>query len=92
MHPTASRLAAVHRYLMPDVDEASFGTFINAHLVAEKVGPARVHELYEEYCPGAYSLPDQGYIARVHPLELWLLGYLLQHTQASFNEAVTASN
>ncbi len=92
MHPTASRLAAVHRYLMPDVDEATFGTFINAHLVAEKVGPARVHELYEKYGPGAYSLPDQGYIARVHPLELWLLGYLLQHPQASFNEAVTASN
>ncbi len=87
MHPTASRLAAVHRYLMPDVD-----TFINAHLVDEKVGPARVHELYIKYGPGAYSLPDQGYIARVHPLELWLLGYLQQHPQASFNEAVTASN
>ncbi len=58
----------------------------------EKVGPARVHELYVKYGPGAYSLPDQGYIARVHPLELWLLGYLQQHPQASFNEAVTASN
>ncbi len=92
MHPTASRLAAVHRYLMPNVDEATFGTFINAHLSDEQVGPARVHELYGKYGPGAYSLPDQGYIARVHPLELWLLGYLQQHPQATFNEAVTASN
>jgi membrane peptidoglycan carboxypeptidase len=92
MHPTASRLAAVHRYLMPNVDEATFGTFINAHLIDDNVGPARVHELYVKYGPGAYSLPDQGYIARVHPLELWLLGYLQQHPQASFNEAVTASN
>ena len=92
MHPTASRLAAVHRYLMPNVDEATFGTFINAHLLEEKVGPARVHELYVKYGPGAYNLPDQGYIARVHPLELWLLGYLQQHPQATFTDAVTASD
>ncbi|WP_137889266.1 transglycosylase domain-containing protein [Pseudomonas sp. 2FE] len=92
LRPTASRLAAVHRYLMPEVDEATFGTFINAHLPQEKVGEKRIHELYGKYGPGAYSLPDQGYIARVHPLELWLLGYLLQHPQASFKDAVTASD
>ncbi|WP_137818859.1 transglycosylase domain-containing protein [Pseudomonas sp. 2FG] len=92
LRPTASRLAAVHRYLMPEVDEATFGAFINAHLPQEKVGEKRIHELYGKYGPGAYSLPDQGYIARVHPLELWLLGYLLQHPQASFKDAVTASD
>ena len=48
-------------------------------------------ELYQNYGPGAYNLPDQGYIAKVHPLDLWLVGYLLQHPQAKFSEALVAS-
>ncbi|MGH8435762.1 MAG: transglycosylase domain-containing protein [Pseudomonas sp.] len=92
LRPTASRLAAVHRYLMPEVDEATFGAFINAHLVKDKVDEKRIHELYSKYGPGSYSLPDQGYIARVHPLELWLLSHLQQHPKSSFNEAVAASD
>ena len=88
---TSVRLAAVHRYLMPEVDEATFGAFLRAHVPHEKLSDKRIRELYLNYGPGAYSLPDQGYIARVHPLELWLLGYLLEHPQAGFNDAVVAS-
>ncbi|AYC33894.1 penicillin-binding protein [Pseudomonas cavernae] len=91
LRPTATRLAAVHRYLMPSVDEQTFGAFINAHLQKDKIDAERIHELYVKYGPGAFDLPDQGYIARVHPLELWLLGYLLENPQASFKDAVTAS-
>jgi membrane peptidoglycan carboxypeptidase len=36
-------------------------------------------------------LPDQGYIARVHPLELWLVGYLRRQPESSFSSAVEAS-
>ncbi|UVE18801.1 transglycosylase domain-containing protein [Pseudomonas sp. LS44] len=91
LRPTASRLAAVHRYLMPGVDEQTFGAFVNAHLPQEKIGEERIHELYMKYRPGAFDLPDQGYIARVHPLELWLLGYLLENPQASYKDAANAS-
>ncbi|NQD91328.1 penicillin-binding protein [Pseudomonas sp. CrR25] len=88
---TSVRLAAVHRYLMPEVDEATFAAFLRAYLPQEKLTDKRITQLYLDYGPGAYSLPDQGYIARVHPLELWLLGYLLENPQASFNDAVVAS-
>ena len=37
------------------------------------------------------DLPDQGYIAKVHPLDLWLLGYLLKNPGASLTEMVNAS-
>uniref|UniRef100_UPI00352A84B7 hypothetical protein n=1 Tax=Salmonella sp. M265 TaxID=3240301 RepID=UPI00352A84B7 len=43
------------------------------------------------YGPGKFNLNDQGYVARVHPLELWLLGYLQKQPQATFGEAVAAS-
>lgn len=88
---TSVRLAAVHRYLLPAADEATFGAFLQAHLPQEKLSDARIAQLYKQYGPGAYNLPDQGYIARVHPLELWLLGYLIEHPQATFSDAVTAS-
>ncbi|MGL5535650.1 MAG: transglycosylase domain-containing protein, partial [Aeromonas veronii] len=51
----------------------------------------RVNQLYVSYGPGKYSLPDQGYIARVHPLELWLLAYLKAFDKATFADAVAAS-
>jgi membrane peptidoglycan carboxypeptidase len=88
---TSVRLAAVHRYLMPHADEASFAAFLRKYLPQEKLSDKRIAELYKSYGPGTYSLPDQGYIARVHPLELWLLGYLIEQPQATFSNAVAAS-
>ncbi|MFA7941953.1 transglycosylase domain-containing protein [Pseudomonas brenneri] len=95
MHPTAIRLAAVHRYLLPQASQQSFNSFVRAHLIhtkaPEKLTDERLEKLYQNYGPGAYDLPDQGYIAKVHPLDLWLLGYLLNKPDATFTQAVTAS-
>jgi len=91
LRQTSVRLSAVHRYLLPQADEATFAAFLRAQLPQEKLIDQRIARLYQEYGPGAYSLPDQGYIARVHPLELWLLGYLISNPQASFSDAVAAS-
>jgi len=94
MHPTAMRLAAVYRYLLPQANQDSFNRFVRAHLptkAPEKLTDERLAKLYNDYGPGAYDLPDQGYIAKVHPLELWLLGYLLNHPDATFTQAVAAS-
>jgi len=91
MRPTPSRLAAVHRYLMPEADRASFDRFLKARLPTAALTDKAVDSLYERYAPGAYSLPDQGYIARVHPLDLWLLGYLIKHPEAGISEVIAAS-
>jgi membrane peptidoglycan carboxypeptidase len=95
VHPAASRLAAVHRYLLPDASQSAFNAFVRAHTADERGQPAltekRLDDLYYAYGPGKFDLPDQGYIARVHPLDLWLVGYLLQNPDATFKDAVTAS-
>ena len=91
LRQTSVRLGAVHRYLLPHADEETFAAFLRAHLPQEKLTDQRIASLYRDYGPGAYSLPDQGYIARVHPLELWLLGYLIDNPQATFSDAVAAS-
>ncbi|MCD5995120.1 penicillin-binding protein [Pseudomonas sp. CDFA 602] len=95
IHPTAIRLAAVHRYLLPGADQNTFNAFVRAHLddskATSRLTEKRMAELYKSYGPGAYDLPDQGYIARAHPLDLWLVGYLLKHPDAQFKDAVAAS-
>lgn len=91
LRQTSVRLAAVHRYLIPQADEETFAAFLRAQVPHEKLTDQRIARLYLDYGPGAYSLPDQGYIARVHPLELWLLGFLIENPQASFADAVAAS-
>ncbi|SDN94649.1 transglycosylase domain-containing protein [Pseudomonas jinjuensis] len=96
LRPWPVRLAAIHRYLQPQADLATFSEFVQARLkqgkyVGEKVTEKRMADLYKRYGPGAYDLNDQGYIARVHPLELWLLSYLQKQPQATFADAVAAS-
>ncbi|PRA29210.1 transglycosylase domain-containing protein [Pseudomonas poae] len=95
LHPTAIRLAAVHRYLLPDASRESFNRFVRSRLAGAKAQQTltdkRLDTLYDSYGPGAYDLPDQGFIAKVHPLELWLAGYLINHPDATFSDAVKAS-
>lgn len=91
LRPTATRLAAVHRYLVPQASMEEFSTFLQQRLPNAQLSERRLEQLYHSYGPGAYSLPDQGYIARVHPLDLWLLDYLQHHPDASFNDAAEAS-
>ncbi|MBD1588061.1 transglycosylase domain-containing protein [Pseudomonas typographi] len=91
LRTTPVRLAAVYRYLFPQAPRAQFDSFIGEHWKATALTPKRLGQLYDQYGPGAYALPDQGYIARVHPLDLWLLGYLLEHPDASLDQALAAS-
>ncbi|SDT34466.1 transglycosylase domain-containing protein [Pseudomonas prosekii] len=95
MRPTPIRMAAVHRYLYPEAEQTAFNSFVRSHLkgakLNEKLTDERLERLYLSYGPGSYDLPDQGFIAKVHPLDLWLIGYLLNHPEAKFSEIVKAS-
>lgn len=95
MRPTPIRMAAVHRYLLPNASQEDFNTFVRSHLkgvkITEKLTDERLERLYLAYGPGTYDLPDQGFIAKVHPLDLWMIGYLLNHPDATFKDIVKAS-
>lgn len=91
LRPTPDRLAAVFRYLEPDAAVDALGAFLQARLGEKAPDAARVAQLYERYAPLALDLPDRGYVAGVHPLELWLVGYRLQHPDATLADALEAS-
>jgi membrane peptidoglycan carboxypeptidase len=91
IRPTARRLAVIHRSLEPGAIEAEFASFIRGQLNGETVSDATLRQLYETHAPGRYGLQDRGYLAGVHPLELWLVAYLRQHPRASLPDVLRAS-
>ncbi|WP_454458274.1 transglycosylase domain-containing protein [Thauera phenylacetica] len=90
LRPGADRLAAVFRYLEPEAPPQALADFL-ARRLGEPPAAARLAQLYARNAPEAYDLPDRGYVARVHPLELWLVAFRLQHPEATLAEAVAAS-
>jgi len=91
LRPNASRLAAVFRYLSPQAPASELDAFLRQRLDKESLADERISALYARSAPDAFDLPDRGFIARVHPLELWLVGYLSAHPQSTWSELVQAS-
>ena len=91
LRPGADRLTAVFRYLEPTASPEALGAFLSARLGDKAPEAPRVAQLYERFALDALDLPDRGYVARVHPLELWLVAYRRQHPRATLDEAVAAS-
>jgi membrane peptidoglycan carboxypeptidase len=46
---------------------------------------------YKAFAEKSYSFADWGYLAHLHPLELWLLGYLERQPAATYDEVLAAS-
>ena len=93
-HLTANpkRLAAVFRYLEPNADVAAMTRFLSSRVN----NPGRLNDsdyqyLFDTYGPDKFDLADRGYIAQIHPLELWLVAYLRAHPGAGWREIVKAS-
>jgi len=71
---TPRRFAAVYRYLEPQADLAAFEAALRrAFPGSAPPSPKTVESLYRTHAPDAYDLADRGYIAQIHPLELWVV-------------------
>ena len=79
---TPKRLAAIFRLLQPDIGIETFTSLLHSHLPDWKHSGRELRKLYDSYTPDAISLADRGYIAHVHPLELWTAAFLNQNPQA----------
>ncbi|WP_265583940.1 transglycosylase domain-containing protein [Chitinimonas koreensis] len=86
---TPRALATIFRTLYPEADQAAMAAFLARYGAA--ASPQQLARLYEEQAPGKFDLGDRGYLARLHPLELWLAAYLKAHPQARWAELVKAS-
>ncbi len=95
--PTVPRLASVFGELEPKADAGAMAEFIRRHLPdaaddAAALSGDALQALYKRYGGGAMSLADRGYVAGVHPLALWLAGWLRHHPQGNWQQALAASS
>ena len=89
--PIARRLAVVFQSVRPDAGRAALGAFLARYLPRDSVSDDDLWDLYRKYDPSQFSLQDRGYLAGIHPLELWLVAYLQDHPGATRGEIIEAS-
>ena len=83
--------AAAFLSVMPEADFDEFVLFMNEQFDGAAGTDAALRKLYDQHRNRRFNLSDQGYLARVHPLELWLVRYLMANPEASLKETVPAS-
>lgn len=86
-----SRLTMLYRALYPDHYEMALSAYLNAHLSKAAMAKEDLYDLYDKYSVEKFDLQDQGYITKIHPLELWLVSYLARHPKAAREEIIAAS-
>jgi membrane peptidoglycan carboxypeptidase len=88
---TPLRLAVLLRSIQPDKDVHAFRTTLREAFPTIKLTLEQANRLYAKLDPSRLSLADRGYLARIHPLELWTAAFLRQHPNTSKSELAQAS-
>ncbi|MDE1148474.1 MAG: transglycosylase domain-containing protein [Azospirillaceae bacterium] len=98
----ADRLAVIYRSVRPNATSADLARFLADHgardgddkpgAKPQPLKPATVAALFEKADPEQWSLNDRGYMAGVHPLELWLVAYLQETPSAPKRQMLKESS
>ncbi|TWB35862.1 transglycosylase domain-containing protein [Nitrospirillum pindoramense] len=101
------RLAVIYRSVRPNSTPEDLARFLAAHGATENetrapgahvnakpqpLKPATVAALFEKADPEKWTLNDRGYMAGVHPLELWLVAYLQESPKAPKRQMLKESS
>jgi len=91
MRATAYRLTMAFRTVKPDAGREELKAFLAARLGDALPDDGEIAKLYDKYSRDNFNSNDRAYLAKVHPLELWLVKYLLDNPAAGIREALAAS-
>jgi hypothetical protein len=90
-HPTPKRLAAAYRSVFPERPFEDFAAAVTALPAGVGLTEPDLRAWYDRYGRDRFTLADRAFLARMHPLELWLVEWLREHPGGSFEEAIAAS-
>jgi membrane peptidoglycan carboxypeptidase len=88
---TPIALTTVLRSVDPDADLDTLKSILASRVAADKLSRQPAETLYDTYTPARFSLMDRGFLARVHPLELWVAAYLRRNPGAELSQVLQAS-
>lgn len=97
---TTAAIAVIFRSVFPQEEFPVFAAYMRRAQNLKSFTDRELKDLYKNYAVDAYSLSDRGYVAGVHPLELWLVSWRWQNPaatrrdmlEASLNERITSYN
>jgi membrane peptidoglycan carboxypeptidase len=86
------RYAAAFRSVYPRAAREEFTAQARLRFGSNVISTAGLQRLYDAFAPEKSSLVDRAYTAHMHPLELWLVGYLQDQTRPpTLASAIAAS-
>ncbi len=88
---SAKHAAVMFRYVRPNDSVEGMAAFLRDTIQNANVSLGLVDKWYDDFAPGKFNLNDQGYLARVHPLELWLVKFLQDNPSIGIEKALAAS-
>ena len=86
---TTTRLAAIILSTEPGMDYDTFSA--RMHAVFPDLVEVAIDRYFKTIHPSKMPLHDRAYVAKVHPLELWLTTYLAENSDAPFARALADS-
>ena len=89
--PVPKRLATIYLSLHPHARLAPFQAFLASHAPDTVITEDELWDLFRSCSPEKLNLADRGYVAGLHPLELWVARYLQKHPGASWGQVLAAS-
>jgi membrane peptidoglycan carboxypeptidase len=84
-------MAWSYRAVAPNASLEEFEPLLREYQPEAEFVGATVEDLYRRANPIGQTLADLGYLASVHPLELWVARYLIENPLATRSEVITAS-
>ena len=88
-HPVA--LAVIFRFVRPQARADEFINYVRKLRPEDTVSDAKLQQIYYSYPKERYNLADRGYIAGLHPLELWLVEFMATHPNVTRKAMLAAS-
>jgi membrane peptidoglycan carboxypeptidase len=86
-----SRVATIFWFIFPEKTVEDFNLFIKQYIDHASINENEIKKYYRTYNEVAKNLSDKGYIARLHPLELWTASYLYHKPDSSLSEIFNVS-
>lgn len=87
---TPVRLAMIYNSVAAEPNREEFRTVFRERLPGNRLADGEIDALFERYGVDSYNLADRGYIASLHPLELWTAAYLLRSPDGKLAELLEA--
>ncbi len=91
VHVSARAVVVALRSVWPGMQAQDLAPWMVRYVPDQSYTPAALEEVFNRYPPDKFNLNDRGYLARVHPLELWLIDYLQVHPDAGIDAVLDAS-